>query len=198
LLASEYFDEVCGIDINEEAVSSANKLMIKNGRKNLKFLNISNQTLQNLPPHDVVISIMVIELARSVDVIEIFETVGRILRPGGLFLCMTRTPTSYLKAIVLMERFRWQRFDIALKRTVALGRGALEAIFSTRVQPIERARFYHSSKEIIDLGQKKGLKLRHDPKDLAHRDEFIHIERMCTPPFLKLRMIDWYIFEKSL
>ena len=197
LYGSNIFDQVFGIDINDVSLERARSLMEVNKVDNVKFLNLKDLENYDLPALDSVVSVMVIELARSSEVINMFRFIATHLKPGGQFLCVTRRPIGFLRTLLFMERFRWEGFRRGGRRTLASFRSAVEAIIYSKIKSIPRARFYHVPSAIIGLAEHFGLSLRASPRQLASSPTFKQLDLHCSGLwFFNIRTTDWYVFEK--
>jgi len=198
LYGSLVFDQVIGVDINDAVLDRARSLAKTNQIDNATFINLKDLDGVDLPPLDSMISVGVIELARSSEIIDMFRFAATHLKPGGRFLCDSRRPIGFLRTLVYLERFRWEGVFRGARRTLALLRSAVEAIVSPDIKPISRARFYHVPKAIISLAEHSGLRLGADPEQLAKRLTFERLDWHCSGRrFLNLRQTDWYVFEKA-
>lgn len=197
LFGSQIFDQVFGVDIKEASLDEARSLAKANGIDNVTFTNLKDLDTVHLPPLDSMVSIMVIELARSFQVIDMFRFAATNLKPGGRFLCVSRRPIGFLRTLIFLERFRWDGVLRGSRRTLALLRSAVEAIILPKIKPIPQARFYHVPKAIIGLAAHFGLRLVASPKQLANSPTFKRLDWHCsTMWFFNLRTTDWYVFEK--
>lgn len=198
LYGSQIFDHVFGVDISDASLDVARSLAKANEIDNVTFINLKELDKVDLPPLDSMVSIMVIELARSSEVIEMFRFASAHLKYGGRFLCISRRPIGFLRTLMFLDRFRWEGMLRGGRRTLALLRSAIEAVVSPKIRPIPRARFYHAPRAIIELAKQFGLKLEVGPEQLAERSAFVQLDRHCSRPwFFGLRQTDWYVFEKA-
>lgn len=197
LYGSQVFDQVFGVDISDAVIERARSLAKANEIDNVTFLNLKDLDTVDLPPLNSMISIGVIELARSSEVIDMFRFAATHLKPGGRFLCVSRRPIGFLRPVIFLERFRWEGVLRGARRTLALLRSAVEAIISPEIKPIPRARHYHIPKAIIGLAEHFGLRLKAGPEQLAERPTFERLDWLCSGGGLfNLRQTDWYLFEK--
>jgi SAM-dependent methyltransferase len=198
LYGSQVFDRVFGVDISEAVLDSARSLATANEIDNVTFINLRDLETVDLPPLDSMISIGVIELAQSSEVIDIFRFAATHLKVGGRFLCNSRRPISFFRTLILLERFSVEGVFRGGRRTLALLRSAIEAIISPEIKSISRARHYHAPEAIIGLAERSGLRLEAGPVQLAKSPTFELLDWHCVRRwFFNIRQTDWYVFEKA-
>lgn len=99
LIGSRIFDRVIGLEVDDDWIPYANKVMADNTVDNVEFFNSATQDISQLPLADTVIAIMVLPHARSSEVIDIFRFVAEKLDKGGTFFCMTQNPVGFFRIL---------------------------------------------------------------------------------------------------
>jgi SAM-dependent methyltransferase len=196
LVGSKLYDQVISVDLNDRMLERAQDLFTRNGANNVEHIDLRQTPADELGEIGAAVTVGVIELAGSRHVVDMFQTVASKLKPGGVFLCMTRRPFAVLSTLFTLNRLRVDGPIKGTKRTLAVLRSALEANLSPAIRPIERARFYHSSRAIEALAADNGLILLKSPRELGPRPEFIGFEPYCAPRLFGRPTIRWHLFQK--
>lgn len=200
MVASEFFTKVSGADF-EKNVERGKLLLKHNNINNASFFKlktgISDLNNSNIEPIDTLISIMVIELIPSNQVIDLFKFAHKNLSKNGKFIIVTRKRIGFIRTLVTFERFFYSSFFKALRVLLGLFRGFLISIFSSEIRHSNRTRFYHNKQEIINTAKKFNLKLSKGPKEMAKMESVKSLERnISVEKFLNLRQSNWFVFEK--
>ena len=110
------------------------KLLLKhNNINNASFFKlktgISDLNNSNIEPIDTLISIMVIELIPSNQVIDLFKFAHKNLSKNGKFIIVTRKRIGFIRTLVTFERFFYSSFFKALRVLLGLFRGFFDIYF---------------------------------------------------------------------
>ena len=138
IVASEFFSKVTGADF-EDKVEKGEFLLKHNNIKNASFITLKTgvSDLDNIEiePIDLLISIMVIELIPSNQVIDLFKFASNNLSKNGKFIIVTRRRIGFIRTLLTFERFFYSSFFQALRVLIGLFRGFIISIFSNEIKP---------------------------------------------------------------
>jgi SAM-dependent methyltransferase len=200
MIASTQFNKVTGIDFHSE-IHRGRLLLKSNNIQNVQLKTIKNGTSDlvsmEIEPIDTLISIMVIELIPTSQVIDLFEFASNNLKKGGRFLFVSRKRIGFLRTLLTLERFRYSGPINAAKVYLGLARSFLMTLLFKKIMPSHRPSFYMSEIQIRNLATQFDLKVKYSPAEMAKLDCVKSLEdNVSIKKFFKFRQTNWFVLEK--